>query len=78
MRPTQSKCSGFMSTERRQVRFRDRLHRSQMLLPKTNRQFRYRQMQIALRRRFEYLAAQKQKTRWHSRLSRKYDNVEFR
>src|SRR6202171_3788652 len=33
-----------------------RLHRSQMLLPKTNRQFRYRQMQIALRRRFEDLA----------------------
>src|ERR1700687_6108378 len=32
------------------------LHRSQMLLPKTNPQFRYRQMQIALRRRFEDLA----------------------
>src|ERR1700674_5756533 len=32
------------------------LHRSQMLLPKTHRQFRYRQMQIALRRRFEDLA----------------------
>src|SRR5258706_2468542 len=37
--------------------FAIRLHRAQMLLPKTNRQFRYGQMQIALRRRFEDLAA---------------------
>src|SRR5713101_7478246 len=34
------------------------LGRSQVLRPKTNQQFRYRQMQIAPGRGFEYLAAQ--------------------
>src|SRR5882762_5626062 len=54
------------------------LHRSQMLLPKTNRQFRYRQMQIALRRRFEYLAAHNRRLAGTRGFRRKYDNVEFR
>src|SRR5882762_10925726 len=54
------------------------LHRSRMLLPKTNRQFRYRQMQIALRRRFKYLAAQNRRLAGTRGFRRKYDNVEFR
>src|ERR1700730_16617087 len=59
-------------------RFAIALSRSQVLLPKTNWQFRYRQMQIAPGRRFEYLAAQNRSLADARGFRRKYDNVEFR
>src|SRR5882757_6926612 len=59
-------------------RFAIALCRSQVLLPKANRQFRYRQMQIAPGRSFEYLAAQNRSLADARGFRRKYDNVEFR
>src|SRR6266576_2279490 len=59
-------------------RFAIALCRSQVLLPKTNRQFRYRQMQIAPGRSFEYLAAQNRSLADAPGFRHKYDNVEFR
>src|SRR5947208_14269670 len=59
-------------------RFAIALCRSQVLLPKANRQFRYRQMQIAPGRSFEYLAAQDRSPADACGFRRKYDNVEFR
>src|SRR5467141_899186 len=59
-------------------RFAIALCRCQVLLPKTNRQFRYRQMQIASGRSFEYLAAQNRSLAEARGFRRKYHNVEFR
>ncbi len=58
-------------------RFAIALHRSQIRLPKTHRQLRYRQMQIVLGCRLEYLAAQDRSLAHAPRFWRKYDDVQF-
>jgi len=80
MRSTQSNCSGFMSTgTQASNRFAIALCRSQVLLPKTNRNSRYRQMQIAPWPQLRISCGSKQKPPLTLlAFGTKYDNVEFR